>query len=141
MGEAMAKQFADAGSRVVIVDIDAERARSVEADLRENGHEAMAAAIDITDSAKVESLVKDVAARYGRLDVLCNNAGIMDGFLPVTELPEKIWHRVIDVNLTAPYLLSKYALEVMLPRGQGAIVNTASTAAVTGGLAGAGCAP
>jgi NAD(P)-dependent dehydrogenase (short-subunit alcohol dehydrogenase family) len=137
IGEAIARKFAGAGSSLALIDINEERLVRVKGELEAAGARVIASAMDVTDSGKVRDVVKQVEVAYGRLDVLCNSAGIMDGFLPVTEMPEALWHRVMDVNLTAPYLLSKYALEVMLRRQKGAIVNIASTAGMMGGLAGA----
>jgi NAD(P)-dependent dehydrogenase (short-subunit alcohol dehydrogenase family) len=137
IGEAIARKFAASGSSLALIDVNGERLARVQGELQAVGVRVLAASIDVTDSGKVHDVVKEVAATYGRLDVLCNCAGIMDGFLPVTEMPEELWHRVMDVNLTAPYLLSKFALELMLASQKGTIVNIASTAGLMGGLAGA----
>jgi NAD(P)-dependent dehydrogenase (short-subunit alcohol dehydrogenase family) len=75
--------------------------------------------------------------RFGRLDVLCNNAGVMDQLFPVHELDPPVWERVLAVNLTGPYLGCHHAVPIMLEQGGGVIVNTASIAGLRGGRAGA----
>ena len=89
---------------------------------------------DITSDATVAALI---AAANGRIDVLANVAGIMDGFLPAGEVDDATWERVIAVNLTAVFRLTRAVLPLMLRQGSGSIVNVASEAAFRGSAAGA----
>ncbi len=73
---------------------------------------------------------------YGRLDILCNNAGIMDLMTPAADVPLALWDRVLAVNLTGPFLACRRAIPLMLQQGGGSIVNTASEAGLRGGAAG-----
>jgi hypothetical protein len=75
--------------------------------------------------------------RHSTLDVLVNNAGIMDRFLPAAETPDELWERVLKVNLTGPFLATKRAIGPMLEGGSGVIVNIASVSGLRGGAAGA----
>jgi 3-oxoacyl-[acyl-carrier protein] reductase/meso-butanediol dehydrogenase/(S,S)-butanediol dehydrogenase/diacetyl reductase len=86
---------------------------------------------DLTDSAQIQSMVLQVADRYGRIDVLVNNARAVIGRdrVPITELREEVWQRFLAVNTTAPFLATKFAAQVMIARGQGGrIINMASDA-------------
>ena len=91
---------------------------------------------DVTSRGNVEQLVA-LASAHGRLDIVVNNAGIMDGFRPVAEVTDEMWERVIAVNLTGPMLLARAALPLMLQAGRGVIVNISSIGGLLGGRAGA----
>jgi len=84
----------------------------------------------------VDRLVELILDAYGRIDVLCNNAGIMDSMALPADTSLEQWNRVIDINLTGTFLVTKAVLPHMLERGSGAIVNTASEAGIRGGAAG-----
>ncbi|GAA2876076.1 SDR family NAD(P)-dependent oxidoreductase [Nonomuraea rubra] len=134
IGRAMAVAFAKAGARVVACDIDAGTAGDV---AREIGDSAVAATADIGDASSVEALVETAISTYGRIDVLCNNAGIMDTMALPADIPLDQWERVLRVNLTGTFLVTHAVLPHMLGQGGGAIVNTASEAGIRGGAAGA----
>ncbi|MEU2038573.1 SDR family NAD(P)-dependent oxidoreductase [Nocardia niwae] len=133
IGRAMAEGFARAGHRVVVADIDADRAHRIATEI---GEHALAVAADISDAEAVDRLVELTLHAYGRIDVLCNNAGIMDSMALPADTSVEQWNRVIDINLTGTFLLTKAVLPHMLERGKGAIVNTASEAGIRGGAAG-----
>jgi NAD(P)-dependent dehydrogenase (short-subunit alcohol dehydrogenase family) len=91
---------------------------------------------NVTVQADVERLVA-AANELGRLDIVCNNAGIMDRFLPAGEVTDDLWQRVLDVNLTGPLRLVRAALPLLLQNGHGVIINIASVGGLAGGRAGA----
>ncbi|PLB53797.1 putative short chain dehydrogenase/oxidoreductase [Aspergillus steynii IBT 23096] len=140
LGKAIATKFLEAGANVVICDIHEQRLREAAAELGVKGR-VKAVQADITSATDVQRLVDEVVAEFRQLDVLINNAGIMDRFDPVGDLDEGLWDRVMAVNLTAPYLLSKLAVRNMLAQGEGkrdgCIVNIVSVAAKAGWAAGA----
>jgi NAD(P)-dependent dehydrogenase (short-subunit alcohol dehydrogenase family) len=123
IGRAAAVAFGQRGGRVVLVNRDpksgGDSARAVEA----AGGEALFVAADVGDTAAAERIVSAAVERFGRIDVLVNNAATM-AFAPVAALTLEAWNRVLAVNLTAPFLLCKHALPHM-PAG-GAIVNVSS---------------
>ncbi len=92
---------------------------------------------NIADQASAESLIELADSTYGRLDVLCNVAGVMDYMQGVGELADDIWRRVLSINLDGPMFTSRKAVQYMLAHGGGSIVNVASTAGIHGGAAGA----
>jgi NAD(P)-dependent dehydrogenase (short-subunit alcohol dehydrogenase family) len=91
---------------------------------------------DLSDPAVVEQVVNTAVDTFGGLDVLVNNAGIMDSVSAAADVSDAEWDRVLRVNLTAPFLLTRAALPHMLAKGKGAIVNTASEAGLRGSAAG-----
>ncbi|GAA2272278.1 SDR family oxidoreductase [Nonomuraea roseoviolacea subsp. roseoviolacea] len=134
IGRAMAAAFAGAGARVVVCDIDPAAAGRTAGGI---GEAALAVPADIADEASVTALVETAISAFGRVDVLCNNAGIMDTMALPADIPPSLWERILRVNLTGTFLVTHAVLPHMLRQGGGAIVNTASEAAVRGGAAGA----
>ncbi|MFI6454906.1 SDR family NAD(P)-dependent oxidoreductase [Streptosporangium amethystogenes] len=134
IGRAMAVAFAKAGARLVVCDIDPGSAGRTASDI---GDAALPATADISDEASVAALVETAISAYGRVDVLCNNAGVMDTMALPADIPVELWERVLRVNLTGTFLVTHAVLPHMLRQGGGAIVNTASEAGIRGGAAGA----
>ncbi|MED7923919.1 glucose 1-dehydrogenase [Nonomuraea sp. LP-02] len=134
IGRAMAVAFAKAGARVVAADVDRARAEETAAIV---GEAALAVTADVGDQASVAALTEAAISAYGRIDVLCNNAGILDTMALPAEIAPEVWDRVIRVNLTGAFLVTHAVLPHLLRQGRGAIVNTASEAGIRGGAAGA----
>lgn len=121
IGAAVAERFALAGDRVVIADRDGDGAR---ARARELGPEHLGAEVDVSDEASVVALFKEVARRFGAVDVLINNAAIADTFTPaLQQTPEHI-ERLLDINLTGAFVCAREALKLM-PAG-GVVLNLGS---------------
>lgn len=130
LGRATARILAGAGADLCIVDIDAEGLAVTGSLLREMGADALVHAADLSVSAACTGAVAAAVARFGRLDALCNVAGLI--YLANShEMPDELWHRTMAVNLSAPFFLSRAAIPHLL-RARGAIVNVASTAAYVG---------
>ena len=132
LGRAGALAFAREGARVVVSDIDPERAAATAAAITEAGGQALAITADAGNREQARTLVERTVAEMGGLDVLYNNAGISppgrDGFTPAID--EDDWDWVIRVNLTSVFLCSKYAIPHMAGRPGAAIINTASSMAL-----------
>lgn len=124
LGKAMALAFAEAGARLALVSRDPKLLAEVQAACRERGAEAETYQVDVTSEAQVEQLKQDVLARFGRLTILVNNAGI-NIRKPVTDFTLAEWHQVIDTNLTSVFLLCR-AFVPHLEAGCGRIINLAS---------------
>ncbi len=132
IGRAVALGFAAAGANVFIVGLGAAEGRDVEAEARGKGVEAMFVEADVTRESEVKAAIAKAAERFGRIHAAVNNAGIEGRFGPVHELEESEFDRIIGVNLKGTWLGLKYEIPHMLAHGGGAIVNTASSAGVTG---------
>ncbi len=127
LGAALCRTLAAAGARVVCADINLDNAEKVTSTLQEEGLDAQPIHLDVRDDAQAERVVNDIVERYGQLDTLINNAGT-DITVSIEELSLDDWDRVLEVNLRAPFVLSKLALPLMKGRG-GSIINISSTAA------------
>jgi NAD(P)-dependent dehydrogenase (short-subunit alcohol dehydrogenase family) len=136
IGRSIATRFASEGAEVIVADIDAEGVDvTVDMIVGASGI-AHPLAVDLREPADIRRAVDDVLAEYGRVDVLCNNAGVMDALRPPLEVTIELWELVMAVNATAPFLLTQAVLPGMISRGSGAIVNIASIAGIAGGRAG-----
>ncbi|MYT69964.1 MULTISPECIES: SDR family NAD(P)-dependent oxidoreductase [unclassified Streptomyces] len=137
IGRAAALAFAGQGDRVVVADLNAEAAAAVVAEIEGAGGTAVAVVGDLSEQKVVDEVVATALARFGAVDVLVNNAGIMDSMSAVADVTDAEWERLLRINLTAPFLLSRAVVPHMLEAGRGAIVFTASEAALRGSAAGA----
>ena len=131
IGEAIARAVAGRGLRVALADIDTAAVEAVAKDLRDGGTEAFAATVDVSDFAAVESLAATVTARWGRTNLLVNNAGIEISAL-LWDLSIEHWRKVIDVNLNGVFHGVRAFLPAMIASGEPAhLVNTASLGGVS----------
>ena len=132
IGRAAALAFAAAGARVVIADVDRAGGEETARLAADDGGEAMVVDCDVSRAADAEGAVRAAVATWGRLDCAFNNAGIEGVFARTADYSEADWARALAVNLTGIWLCMKYEIRQMLDQGGGAIVNTASTAGLTG---------
>ena len=130
MGRAMVQEFAAKGAKVVALDINLDSASKTVADLPEPDM-GLAVKVDVSSPESVSAAMAEVGMWAGRVDVLCNNAGIVDSFRPAHEIPLEEWHRTIAVDLTGPFLMARAVIPGMLERGAGAIINTASISSLS----------
>jgi NAD(P)-dependent dehydrogenase (short-subunit alcohol dehydrogenase family) len=137
IGRATALAFAAEGARVVVADLNAEGAEAVVKEIEQADGSAVAVTGDLSEQVVVDRVTKTAVERFGGVDVLVNNAGIMDHMSALADVSDAEWERVIRVNLTAPFLLTRAVLPHMLAAGKGAIVSTASEAGLRGSAAGA----
>jgi NAD(P)-dependent dehydrogenase (short-subunit alcohol dehydrogenase family) len=137
IGRAAALRFAGEGAHVVVADLNEAGAKTVVEEITAAGGRAVAVTGDLSEPAVVDQVVATAVDTFGGLDVLVNNAGIMDGMTATADVTDAEWERVIRINLTAPFQLTRAALPHMLAKGRGVIVNTASEAGLRGSAAGA----
>jgi NAD(P)-dependent dehydrogenase (short-subunit alcohol dehydrogenase family) len=137
IGRAAALRFAREGAKVVVADLNSQTAKAVAEQIQAEGGQAVAVFGDLSEPAVVEQVIAAAVGTFGGIDVLVNNAGIMDRMSATADVSDAEWERTLRVNLTAPFLLTRAALPYMLAKGKGAIVNTASEAGLRGSAAGA----
>jgi NAD(P)-dependent dehydrogenase (short-subunit alcohol dehydrogenase family) len=136
IGRAVAQRIAGEGGAVVLIDRNEDGLAAVAAGLPDQS-KVWFRALDIASEAEVERCVADVLARFGRIDVLCNNAGISGGdYSAITETNTDLWQQILAVNVMGAVHFTKYAARAMREQGMGAIVNTASVAGVRSGAGG-----
>ena len=131
-GVAIAALFASQGAQVGVVDISEDRAARTVDLIERIGGRALAVVADVTGATECDRAVREVVARFGRLDILVNNAAITGGGGNATAIDEADWNRVVALDLNAVMLMSKYALPHLRAAGGGAIVNMSSIAAIRG---------
>ena len=135
-GKAMAALFASEGAKVMIADINGKGAEEVAQSLVGKGLAAASVRVDVTKEADVKKMIDVTLDMYGRIDILVNNAGVFDEVVPVGEVSDEFWDKVIATNLTAPMRGIRAIIPVFERQGGGVIVNTASIAGLTGARGG-----
>jgi NAD(P)-dependent dehydrogenase (short-subunit alcohol dehydrogenase family) len=125
MGEATARRFVQEGACVVIADVQGERGTAIAKTL---GDACVFVRTDVSKGEDIRNAIERAVGRFGRLDILFNNAGVMGGEGLITECSEERWERIIHVNLKGPWLGMKYGIPHMIRSGGGSIISTASHA-------------
>ncbi len=133
IGLAIAQAFAREGARVALCDVKAAFLEDALSAIKELGGEALAFEMDVTVRVQIDNVVRQVVEKWGRLDILVNNAGIYE-VLPVEEITEAQWDRLLAVNLKGALLCCQAVIPVMKRQGSGRIINMASSAGKSGGL-------
>jgi len=132
IGEEIAKVLAQNGAKVAVVDMDLGRGNKVAGEIVGHGGEAAAFVADVSSEADVTKLVKDVTERWGRVDILINNAAISDN-KDILDITKDQWDKVLAVTLTGPFLMSQHAARQMVAGKRGGkIVNVGSTSGFFG---------
>lgn len=136
IGRAGAQAFAAEGAAVVVADIDESNARRVADQVNKTSGQGVASVVDIADRSQVQRLVDDTMERFGRIDILYHCAAdvsfINTKDRRLTELPEDVWQRMIDIHLTGTFLCAKYVGRQMVQQCSGSIILTATTDALIG---------
>ena len=132
IGEAIAKTFVREGAAVAITGRRKEELDRVVCEIGPLSGRVIAIAGSVTDDGHARSAVAEVVQRFGALDILINNAGVGEFGRRLHELDDETWARVLDVNLTGVFRITRAALPEMLKRGRGAIVNISSIASLVG---------
>ncbi|EUK19365.1 SDR family NAD(P)-dependent oxidoreductase [Commensalibacter papalotli (ex Servin-Garciduenas et al. 2014)] len=126
IGKATVEQFCKKGANVVIADLNDKEGQTLSDNLNKSGHKTLFVKINVTSEDENKALIEKTVKHFGGLDIVFANAGIAnDG--PIDKLDFKHWQKTIDINLTAVYLLDKYAIEYWLKQNKpGVIVNCGS---------------
>jgi NAD(P)-dependent dehydrogenase (short-subunit alcohol dehydrogenase family) len=143
IGEAIAHMFSREGASLVLVDIEKAKVQldDVTQAINRQGGSAIAVLADVTKDAQVNSLVNETVARYGKIDILVNSAGLRGPLVPVQDITEEEWDLVLSVNLKAVFLCCRAVLKVMIEQKSGSIVSISGTAGKEGmALRGSLCA-
>jgi NAD(P)-dependent dehydrogenase (short-subunit alcohol dehydrogenase family) len=132
IGRASAKLFAAEGAKVVIAGRRSEKLGSVAGQIAKEGGACLAVPADVSKHQQVEHLMQTTLERFGRIDILLNNAGVLPSPTPLAEMSEAEWDRVSSVNTKSIYWMVRGVWPVMVKQGGGVIVNTASVVAFRG---------
>jgi len=134
IGAAIARAFHREGARVTLLDIDSPGVEALARELRATGDDPLALKTDVTVAADVRRAVDAIIGRWGRLDVLVNNAGGFSRIIPTEEIPDEEWDAILRLNLTSVFLCAKAVLPIMKRQGSGRIVNVSSAAGRAGAV-------
>lgn len=131
IGKATAEKFMEEGAKVAIIDVSKRVGEEAVSEMKAKGFDPLLLIGDVTRSSDVKRMVREVRDRFGRIDVLFNNAGILvEG--TVEEVSEEDWDRIMAVNVKGVFLMTKEVGPLMVEQGKGAIVNTASCSGLVG---------
>lgn len=133
LGRESALLFAREGAKVVVVEYDAESGSRTAEDIRQAGGESLFVKTDVSNREQVRAMVAQAIEKFGRIDVLVNNAGVTaDGWL--TKMTEEQWDRVININLKGVFNCTQAVVEHMIAQGSGKVINTSSVVGLYGNL-------
>lgn len=131
IGWGLAKAYANAGAKVAVCSRNVTELEKLVAEIRDEGNEAKAYALDVTDVASIEPTIQRIHADFGRLDILMNNAGVTENHAAV-DATEAAWDWIFDVNVKGAFFVAQACGKIMLEKGYGRIVNMSSQASIIG---------
>lgn len=137
IGRAIAMLYAKEGAKVVVSDMNLEAAQVVVGEIESASGSAIALETNVTKQEDIDALVKTTVEKFGTVDIIVNNAGVMDNFIPVAEVTNEVWDRVMTVNTTGPMRIIRKLMPLFLEKKKGVIVNVASVGGLQGSRAGA----
>ena len=137
IGLAITEALSAAGAKVLIGGLLESSGREAARKICDKGGTVDFVKVDVRDGGAVDGLVQAAIGRFGRLDIMVNNAGVFDGFASCIETSESLWDKVIDINLKGTFFGCQAALKRMVPQGSGRIINTASVGGLRGAADGA----
>ncbi|WEV57145.1 SDR family oxidoreductase [Ligilactobacillus acidipiscis] len=138
MGKAIAIAYANAGAKVVLADVNEQTLAEVEQEITGNGGQVLSCVTDISKEKDIDNLIKATTDKFGSLNILVNNAGIMDSFQVVGNVSNEQWNKVMAIDLEGPFKTARAAIKVMEKQDNGGvIINNASVGGLFGGRGGA----
>ena len=137
MGKAIAGLFAKEGAKVIASDINETGVKDLIASSGDIAGEIVFSQTDVSNRNQVETMIDLAVNKYGKLDVLVNNAGVLDKMYSVTEVEDEFWDKVMSININSVMYACRKAIPIMMKNGGGSIINTASVGGLFGCRAGA----
>jgi NAD(P)-dependent dehydrogenase (short-subunit alcohol dehydrogenase family) len=137
MGKAITLLFVNNGCKVIAADINQDRLNTLDAEVKKLGGIITTIKANMANDVDVDAIINLAKTTYGTLNILVNNAGVMDNFQPVGEVDNETWDRVMKVNVDGPYKAMRGAIKIFMENGSGNIINIASIGGLKGGVAGA----
>jgi NAD(P)-dependent dehydrogenase (short-subunit alcohol dehydrogenase family) len=132
IGTAQCKRMAEEGARVAVTDVLDDEGKPVAEEIRNNGGEAEYWHLDVSDEENVKQVISDIVSKWGKLDVLVNNAGIAGADKPTDEVTLEEWEQVQRINVRGVFLCTKHAIPRMRDAGGGSIINLSSIYGIIG---------
>ncbi|BCL71131.1 short-chain dehydrogenase [Vibrio nigripulchritudo] len=132
IGQVIAETMAKEGASVVLADIQEEKGQQASQSIAESGGKALFIKTDVSQEKDMQALLEQTVQRYGKLDILVNNAAVAIGGMPINEMTEEQWQKIIAVNFSSVFRGCKFAIPHMIKNGSGSIINMASAQAHNG---------
>lgn len=137
MGKAIAQLFAQEGANTILADLKQNEIDEVVDGITKSGGVAIGAVCDVANEKDIQRIVELAQEKFRTVDVLVNNAGVMDDFIPVDQVSNDLWSRVMSINLNGPFYACRLVVPIMLKQGSGSIINISSVGGLYGSRAGA----
>jgi len=137
MGKAISQLFAKEGANVIVADLRQNEIDDVVNSITKNGGKAIGVVCNVANESEIKNMIDTAVTQFKTVDVLVNNAGVMDDFVPVDLVTNDLWNRVMSINVNGPFYACRLAVPIMLKQGGGAIINIASVGGLYGSRAGA----
>ncbi|MGZ3861671.1 MAG: glucose 1-dehydrogenase [Bacteroidia bacterium] len=137
LGKAISLLFAAEGANVIVADVNQSGLDSLKKEISAFGGNAVVVVANMANPLDIENIVSASVQNYGGIDIVVNNAGVMDDFSPVDDVKDEAWSRVMEINVNGPMRLMRSALKIMLKNKSGSIINISSVGGVQGARAGA----
>ena len=128
IGEVTAKLFANEGASIVLVGRNLDKLNRVASEIKKNGKDAVAIRVDIRNESEVQTVVEQAIRQFDRVDILVNNAAIINDPVQFHQMPDRVWNELIDTNLIGTFRMTRAVLPSMMDRNTGSIVNVSSVA-------------
>ena len=137
IGKSIVQRFLEAGANCLAADLNEEALAALKEEFAAYGDKLDIARVDVSDRDAVEGMVDRAVDMFGQMDIIVNNAGIMDNLLPIAEMDDDVWERLMKVNLNSVMYGTRKAVRYFLDRGEGGvIINTASLSGLCAGRGG-----
>lgn len=136
MGHSIALEYAKQGATVVAIARRKEKLDALAKDAENEAGKIIAYQGDLSKQEVAEAIIEYTVKEFGRIDILVNNAGICDDLMPIAELDDELWNKVMVLDLNSPFWSSRKAVQYMLKQGKGNIINIASVGGLNGGRGG-----
>lgn len=137
IGKSIAYLFAEEGASTILIARRKERLEQITNEINSNGGDASACIGDVTKQEDIDNVVKLALDKYGKIDIIVNNAGIMDDFVSVKHIDDDLWDKTIDVNLTGPMRLIRAVIPEMIKNNGDNIITISSVGGLIGKISGA----
>lgn len=137
IGKCIIQRFLDAGATCLAADLNGDSLAAMKEEFSEYGDKLVTSVVDVSDKEQVEGMVDQAVKTFGKMEIIVNNAGIMDNLLPIAEMEDDIWDRIFRVNLNSVMYGTRKAVRYFLEhRTGGTIINTASLSGLCAGRGG-----
>ena len=136
IGKAIAETYAKEGAKIVIADFNEAALNATVKELSDEGHEAYGVVVNVAKEADITKMFDETIEKYGKVDIVVNNAGVGDNMQAAANVEDNVWERVMSINVEGVMRITRKAIPLFLENGGGTFVNMASISGVTGGRGG-----